>query len=99
LRWGGIDIDGLSLCEKGKKNDTPRGRSEPEKTHKSESLSDPIHDDWVYYLATKVRKEHGLGWQKKEHLWEQIAVAYWILVGKCSISEMKESWTYTVRPP
>jgi hypothetical protein len=91
-------MDGLSLYEKGKKNDTPRGRSEPDKSHKSESPSDPIRDDRVYYFATKVRRGHGLGWQNEEPLWLQIAVAYWILVGQCSVSEMKESWTYTVLP-
>jgi hypothetical protein len=73
-------MDGLSLYEKGQKNDTPRGRSEPDKSHKSESLSDPIRDDWVYYFATKVRRGHGLGWQNEEHLWLPITIAYWILV-------------------
>jgi hypothetical protein len=54
-------MDRLSFYEKGQKNDTSRGCSEPDKSHKSGSPSDPIRDDWVYYFATKVRRGHGFG--------------------------------------
>jgi hypothetical protein len=91
-------MKGLSLNEESKKNDTPRSRSEPDKKHKSEILSEPIRDDWVYYFVTKVRRGCGDRWQSEPHLWLQIAVAYWILVGECSVSDMKKSWTHTVLP-
>jgi hypothetical protein len=91
-------MKGLSLYEESKKNDTLWSRSEPDKKHKSESLSEPIRDDWVYYFVTKVRRGHGRGWQDEPWLWQQIGVAYWILVGKCTVLDMKESWTYTVLP-
>jgi hypothetical protein len=59
----------------------------------SKSPLEPIRDDWVDYFAAKVRRGHGPGWQDEPKLWLQIALVYWILVGECSVLEMKESCT------
>jgi hypothetical protein len=95
FRWGEYDIhevmESMSLYE-SKKDDTLQDSSEP---------LEPIRNEWVDYFATKIRRGGVPQWQDQPKLWLQIALAYWILVGKCSVSEMKESWTHhsrTVRP-
>jgi hypothetical protein len=70
-----------------------------DKNHKSKTPLEPIRDDWVDYFAAKVRRGHGPRWQDKPNLWLQIALAYWILVGECSVSEMEESCTVLPRQP